>query len=239
MDEWTPAVSDTATGQDWRVTDSPNGPAALARLLRDAEGGSLPTPDGSIGVIRQPPDGDAAVVAFTSHVLIAADVDPAWVADRLAPGELSASMAPPFLTELCDRVSREVNSIDLAMYAPALTGPPPSDLREATDASHPRVRRARRFRTEARVWTTDGGVLVLGRGLGGRIEMAFEVDTDRRGCGLGRALASSARHMVGALDPDRDGVWAQVAPGNAASVRTLVAAGFVPLGAEALLVRPS
>ncbi|NUR85978.1 MAG: GNAT family N-acetyltransferase, partial [Nonomuraea sp.] len=33
-------------------------------------------------------------------------------------------------------------------------------------------------------------------------------------------------------------LWAQVAPGNAASVRAFLAAGYVPIGAEALLVRP-
>jgi RimJ/RimL family protein N-acetyltransferase len=31
-------------------------------------------------------------------------------------------------------------------------------------------------------------------------------------------------------------VWAQIAPGNAASVRAFLAAGFQPVGAEALLV---
>jgi hypothetical protein len=31
-------------------------------------------------------------------------------------------------------------------------------------------------------------------------------------------------------------IWAQVAPGNAASVRAILAAGFSPVGAEALLV---
>ncbi|HYJ69304.1 MAG TPA: GNAT family N-acetyltransferase [Nocardioidaceae bacterium] len=220
------------------MIESPTGPAALARIFRDAERGSLPTPDGAIRVIRQPSGDDAAVVAFTSSVLVAADIEPAWVADRLAPGELSASMNPPFLTALCERVGREVNGIDLVAYAPALEGPPPIDLRETTFVAHQRVSRARRFRTEARVWTVDGGVLVLGVGLGGRIELAFEVDPDRRGSGRGRALARSARHLVSVLDPDRHGVWAQVAPGNAASVRTLLAAGFVPMGGEALLVTP-
>jgi hypothetical protein len=31
-------------------------------------------------------------------------------------------------------------------------------------------------------------------------------------------------------------VWAQVSPGNAASVRAFLAAGYRPVGAEALLV---
>jgi L-amino acid N-acyltransferase YncA len=58
-----------------------------------------------------------------------------------------------------------------------------------------------------------------------------EVDTARRGAGLGRTLAAAARHLV----PDGAPLWAQVAPGNAASMRAFLAAGFEPVGAEALL----
>jgi hypothetical protein len=47
-------------------------------------------------------------------------------------------------------------------------------------------------------------------------------------------LGFAARHLV----PHGELVWAQVAPGNAASVRAILAAGFAPVGAEALLVAP-
>ncbi|MER7394351.1 hypothetical protein ABT381_02370, partial [Streptomyces sp. NPDC000151] len=50
---------------------------------------------------------------------------------------------------------------------------------------------------------------------------------------LGRRLAAAGRHFV----PPGEAVWAQVAPANGASVRALLAAGFVPVGAEALLKR--
>jgi GNAT superfamily N-acetyltransferase len=83
-----------------------------------------------------------------------------------------------------------------------------------------------------RIWATDGGVLVLGRGLAGRWEAAIEVDPARRGRGLGRALAQAARQLI----PDGRPVWAQVAPANAASVRAFLSAGYRPAGAEALLV---
>jgi L-amino acid N-acyltransferase YncA len=53
-----------------------------------------------------------------------------------------------------------------------------------------------------------------------------------RGRGLGRRLATAARVLV----PDGRPVWAQIAPGNAASVRAFLAAGYAPVGAEALLV---
>jgi hypothetical protein len=44
-------------------------------------------------------------------------------------------------------------------------------------------------------------------------------------------LAGAARHLV----PDARPVWAQMAPGNASSLRAFLAAGYRPVGAEALL----
>jgi len=106
------------------------------------------------------------------------------------------------------------------------------DLAAGPGPAHPRVARALRFRDDVRVWRADGGVLLIGRGVAGRWEIAVEVDDGRRGEGIGRALASAARHLVPAGAP----LWAQIAPGNAASVRAFLAAGFRPAGAEALLV---
>jgi len=58
-----------------------------------------------------------------------------------------------------------------------------------------------------------------------------EIDPGCRGRGLGRELVAAARHLV----PDGTPLWAQIAPGNAASVRAFLAAGYQPVGAEALL----
>ncbi|MFC7586374.1 GNAT family N-acetyltransferase [Nonomuraea antimicrobica] len=65
--------------------------------------------------------------------------------------------------------------------------------------------------------------------MAGRWEAAVEVEPEHRGRGLGRLLAGAARHLV------PEPVWAQIAPGNAASVRAFLAAGYVPVGAEVLL----
>jgi GNAT superfamily N-acetyltransferase len=189
-----------------------------------------------VRVVRQPPSGDAAVLAFTAHIVVAADVEPEWVAEWLPAGDLSAPLNPPFLSALSERIDRRVNCIDLVSLAPALDGPPPIPLTAARLVAHPRVRRSQRYRTDTRVWTTEGGMVVLGHGLGGRLEVAFEVDPDHRGRGLGRTLALSARHLARDVEADAVGVWAQVSPGNAASVRTLLAAGYQPVGSEALLV---
>ena len=100
-------------------------------------------------------------------------------------------------------------------------------------SDHPRVRRARRYRDDLAVWAGDGAVVLMGRGVAGRWEVAVEVDPRRRNQGIGRCAARAARHLVPAGEP----LWAQISPGNVASVRAFLAAGFVPAGAEALLVR--
>jgi GNAT superfamily N-acetyltransferase len=91
-----------------------------------------------------------------------------------------------------------------------------------------------RYRDDVRAWRAEGGVVLLGRGLGGRWEVAIEVDPAERGRGIGRSLAIASRHLV----PDGAALWAQVAPGNAASIRAFLAAGFRPVGAEAVLTAP-
>ncbi|WP_027345620.1 GNAT family N-acetyltransferase [Hamadaea tsunoensis] len=175
-----------------------------------------------------------AVTAFTGVNVIAADVDPDWVAARLPGDDLSAPLNPPFLGELEQRLGLRVNNVDLVLLAEYQPGPPPLHLVEVTGSDHPRVRRAHQYRDDVRVWRTaaETGVLVLGRGLAGRWEIAVEVAPHAQGRGLGRTLALVARHLV----PEERPLWAQIAPGNAASVRAFLAAGYEPVGAEALLV---
>jgi GNAT superfamily N-acetyltransferase len=115
--------------------------------------------------------------------------------------------------------------------ATALPGPPELPLAEVSGTGHPRVERARRYRDELTVWGADGVVIMIGRGVAGRYEVAVEVDPGWRGRGLGRSAMLAARHLVPAGQP----LWAQISPGNAASVRTFLAAGYIPMAAEALL----
>jgi RimJ/RimL family protein N-acetyltransferase len=136
---------------------------------------------------------------------------------------------------VCERLGARAASHDAVLVALS----PESDstgLVEAIDLSdHPRVQRALRYRRDVRAYATaDGrGIVVLGRGITGRWEIAFEVDETARGAGFGRALAAAGVALLPAGTP----VWAQVAPGNAASLRAVVAAGFRPVGSEILLVR--
>ncbi len=120
---------------------------------------------------------------------------------------------------------RDLADRDLADRSPA------DPTRTAAPGTHARIARALRYRDDVRVWQADGGIVALGRGVAGRWEVSVEVEPDFRGRGLGSRLASAARHLA----PGGATVWAQIAPGNAASVRTFLRAGFRPVGAEALL----
>ncbi|HCT77579.1 MAG TPA: GNAT family N-acetyltransferase [Micromonosporaceae bacterium] len=181
------------------------------------------------------------MLAFPGHSVIVTDLAPEWVARLLPEEDLSAPLNPPFLRAVELEKCLRVNNVDIVMLGQRLTGSPevvlsvaarsaPGPKRE--DLNHPRVLRAKRYRQEVTVYQAEGGILIIGRGVGGRWEAAVEVDEQARGKGLGRALALAARHLIPAERP----IWAQIAPGNASSVRAFLAAGFVPVGAEALLV---
>jgi len=208
----------------------------LLRLLHDAATGAPPAADGVVEVWPAPAGAVDAVLAFTAHHVVAAGVEPALVAARLPEGDLTAPMSPGFLGWLGEQLGSLPGSLDVVLAARGLGGEPPLELRAGVDPDrHPRAARALRYRGDLEVWTTaDGaGVLVLGRGLAGRREVSFEVDPGRRNRGLGRLLVAAARHLT----PQGEVLFAQVAPGNAASLRVVGAAGFRPIGAEVLFHR--
>jgi hypothetical protein len=171
------------------------------------------------------------VLAFPAHIIVAADVSRRWLDSWIPSDDYTAPTSPPFLAALEDLTRLNVDSLDVLLLAPPLPGPPSLPLTEAPASDHPRVTRANNFRSDVRVWTSPAGLLILGRGLAGRWEVAFEVPPDARNRGNGRALAAAARHLV----PNRRPVWAQCAPGNATSLRTVLAAGYAPVGSEVLL----
>ncbi len=213
------------------MLDGLNGLDGLEPILRAVEAGRhLPTQPW-YRVVSFP--GTQMVLAFPGLIVIVTDGEPAWVARQLPVEDLSAPLNPPFLRAFEQRTGRRVNNIDILMMGPRLAGEPPLELERVTDTGHPRVRRALRYRTDVTVYQADGGVLTVGRGVGGRWEIGVEVAEHARGNGLGRSLALAARHLV----PDNRPIWAQIAPGNASSVRAFFAAGYAPVGAEALLVR--
>ena len=208
----------------------------LLRLLRDAALGAPPAADGRVEVWPGPVGTVDALLAFTAHHVIAADVDPDLVAARLPDGDLSAPMSAAFLGWLGERLGSRPGSLDVVLAAGGLGGTPPLELVPAVDPDrHQRVARALRYRRDLAVWTDPegAGLLTVGRGLAGRLELAFEVDPARRGRGLGRLLVAAARHLT----PPGEPLFAQVAPGNVASLLVVQAAGFRPVGAEVLFHR--
>ncbi|MGW3099333.1 N-acetyltransferase family protein [Streptomyces sp. NPDC001102] len=205
----------------------------LRDILDAAAHGVFPPADGGTTVVPQVCARDAGVLAFTAHSVVFTDEDPGWVYDTLRATDcdaLAASMNPRFLAAFMERTGRRAETIDALLVAAPLPGDPPLELREIEDAAHARVGYARGRRDEVRAWAADGGVLVTGRGVGGRLEVSVEVDEGVRHRGLGRLLVSAARQL--AAEP----LWAQVAPGNARSVRAFQAAGYRAVGSEALLL---
>jgi GNAT superfamily N-acetyltransferase len=204
---------------------------ALAALLDGVAAGRFPAADGSVTILPQPSLRDAGVIAFTAHTVIFTSADPGWVSGQLPAGSLSAPLSSRFLCALGQRTGRVCHTVDVLCVTGPLPGPPDVSLSPDEPRGHARVSRALRYRDDVRVWQAAGGIVLLGRGVAGRWEVAIEVDADHRGKGLGRQLAVAARHLVPADAP----LWAQVAPGNAASLRAFLAADYRPVGAEALL----
>jgi GNAT superfamily N-acetyltransferase len=206
----------------------------LRRVLDAAARGAFPPMDGRIEVVGSTGGRTDAIVAFTAHFVLAADVDAAEIAAHVPDGELSRPLSPSFLGWLRDRYGLTAASQDALFVAIGDAGGAPPWLRRDDSVEHPRVERASRSRAiDAVWWTDDGSVVMVGRGLCGRWEVGYEVAPDARGKGAGRRLVAAAKGLV----PEGEPLWAQVAPGNAASMRSTLAAGFVPVAAEVLLTR--
>ncbi|MQA80439.1 MAG: GNAT family N-acetyltransferase [Streptosporangiales bacterium] len=207
----------------------------LPRIIADVERGRFPAADGSVSVVAPVNARDAGVLAFTAHAMVVADVDAGWVAEQLRTVDLSAPLGPSFVLALATRIGRRIGSTDAVLLAEPLPYAETSlvelGLDEIETSDHPRLRRALRHRDGVWMWTGGGAVLAIGRGVGGRYEVNVELDPAARGRGLARALVHAARALV----PDGRSLWAQVAPGNAASMRTFLDAGYRPVGAEVLL----
>jgi GNAT superfamily N-acetyltransferase len=140
-----------------------------------------------------------------------------------------------FLDRLGARLGAQPGIVDAVLAFPAAGRPAEAQLPlDPVDASeHGRVQRSLRYRDDVQAYASDGGLLTIGHGLAGRVEVSIEVEPDSRSNGLGRALATAAL----ALAPLGEAVFAQVSPGNAASLRAFLAAGYRPIGSEVLFLR--
>jgi hypothetical protein len=207
----------------------------LAAVLDAAARGRYPAADGRFDVMPRLPGPADALIGFTGHFVLAADIAVDAVAARVSAGDLSVPMSPAFLTWVAECTGSRPATFDALLCAIGTGEGAPEWLEPDRHIEHPRVERARRYRDEIAVWRTRDGdaILAVGRGICDRWELGFEIAPDARGRGLGRRVAAAARALVPAGAP----VWAQVAPGNAASLRAVVAAGFTPVAAEVLFPR--
>jgi hypothetical protein len=205
----------------------------LVTLYGDIAGGSYPPADGRTDIMRRPPGALAAVLAFTAHHVVATNLDPAWVRDWCPPGDLLAPVSPRFLAALEERLGCAPGPLDLVLCASGQDGELETPLvRLDPDHPHPRVQRALHVRSDVQIFGMPGGeaVLTIGRGLAGRWEAGFEIAPEHRNRGLGRALVIAARRL---FEP-HETLFMQVAAGNVASLRAVLAGGFAPIGAEIL-----
>src|SRR5439155_27376428 len=155
----------------------------------------------------------------------------------LLPGDdpYSDPLRAVFLERLGERLGAQPGIVDAVLAVPPAVRPSRTGLRlEPVDVrEHRRVQRSLRYREDVYVYAANGGLLTIGRGLASRVEVSIEVEPRSRSSGLGRALAAAAL----ARAPPGEAVFAQVSPGNAASVRAFLGAGYRPIGSEVLFVR--
>ena len=207
----------------------------LTKALSDAAAGRFPPQDGLVEVTGPPPGRAQAIVSFSAHAIVATALSHALV-DRLMPrGDLSAPLHAETLCEAGRLLGMRPGTVDVVLVAVGPAGDHGLLLRadERLLASE-RVRRSLRYRDNVTVWTDDTGraEVTLGQGLAGRWEVSLELEADLRGQALGSMVLQGARGLVAPDVP----LWAQVAPGNAVSLRAFLAAGFTPVGAEVLFL---
>lgn len=204
----------------------------LLETLLGAASGTFPPVDGRVEVVAPMAGDHHAVVEFTGHAVVLTDRDAGDLRAMGANGFGGASQ-PDVLRWLAGP-GGWIGSHDVVLVARGTGG---GRLPEsATHEAHPRVTRSRAHRRDVRVHADDVGVVTLGRGLVGRLEMSVELfDQTYPKSGQGRRLITEGLALV---EPESV-VFAQVAPGNAASLRAFLSCGFVPIGAETLLTRSS
>lgn len=205
----------------------------LATILERAAHAEFPAADGASDIMPADDDGTFAVVSFTGHAYVLADVDPADVASRLGGGGgLGGALAPNVVQWLAG-ANRSIGSIDVVLVAEG-TGRGGSTLDRGNDhhLGHSRVQRALGHRRDVQVRANDDGLAIVGRGLVGRRELSVELFApDDTPPGAGRRLIDASLGSI----PASELCWAQVASGNTRSLRAFLAAGFVPVCSEVLI----
>ncbi len=209
------------------MTDSP-----VAGLLREAVEGRFPAADGRATVVPTWRPGLEAVLAFTGHAVVCVDPDrQSWAAAVLDevgttyPAGLGGASDARTVLRLAGP-GAWIDSLDVLLAGVGGSADPELDLAQAPSGAHPRTELAASLRDDVRSYVAGDVLVTSGTGLGGLREVSIEVSPSARGAGLGRQAAIAARELAGPGEP----VLAAVAPGNSASLRSFLGAGFRPIG---------
>jgi GNAT superfamily N-acetyltransferase len=212
----------------------------LLTLLHNAANGQFPPGDFKTTHLPSPDSPADGVFAFFGHHVIASNVEKSFVREWTDRDPFALSDVR-FLAALADKLGTTPGIYD-AVFAARGEGNSATDggLIETDDHTHPRVIRAHSYRDPSTIRVfkdpTGEGLLVMGRGLAGRMEAAYEVDPRARGNGIGRKLIAGARLLA----PNGEPVFLQISPGNVWSMKALGNDPvWKPVGAEILFLRNS
>jgi hypothetical protein len=194
----------------------------LLDIWSAAADGRFPPVDGGCSFVPPFAGGLEGVVSFTGHVFLATALDEPSFADLRLDG-FGEALQPAVLQRLAG--PHGVVGVQDATLVARGRGGGRLPIRHDLD-DHPRVGHARQLRQGLRVHGDDRGLVTIGTGHAGRIEMSVEANAG--GHGAGRALIAEALALVPAGEP----VFAAVSPGNARSFRAFLATGFTVLGSE-------
>lgn len=208
----------------------------LAALIASAAAGSYPPVDGGWHRVPVWREGLEAVVAFTGHAVLAVEPDISdQRLDDLGVDGFGGAHDPRLMVEIAGD-GGWIDSLDVLLVASGTGGT--SGLVPRPDLmSHPRAQLAAGLRDDIVVLghhDNDAAIVILSRGVAGLAELSFELETEHRG----RAGANLVRDALDAV-PAGQLVVAACAPGNAASLRSLLAAGFTAIGSIQLFRRSS
>lgn len=210
------------------MTSTTTGTHPLLPLLLDAADGRFPPTDGAVVALTPDGDGTRAIVEFTAHAVVLSEHD-ATTLERHGGDGLGGVIHPQFVDWLA--AGGWIGTHDAVLCARGGGSAAPLPRRTDLD-NHPRVIRSRVRRRDVLVFGDERGLVTLGRGLVGRLEISVErFDRAPARPGGGRALIAAGI----AAAPAGQAVFAQVSPGNAASLRAFLSCGFRPIGAEILL----
>ena len=211
----------------------------LAVLIAAAAAGRFPAADG--GWQRVPPwhPDLEAVLAFTGHAVFAVRPDiTGRLLDSLGADGFGGAHDPRLIAALAGSAGW-IDSLDLLLAARGTGGPggPPALVDRPDLVGHPRAELAASLREQPRILGYQdprrSALAVVSWGIAGLPELSFELEPGHRGTGGGARLIGDALSTV----PAGQLTVAAAAPGNAASVRSLLAAGFTPLGSLQLFRR--